>query len=141
MSYLSPFMREYKFAWPWLWPLEWAKVKCKYTVRTPISDFLHIGNSNSCSSFTVWKITTFNLLKWSWFESLILKKNVKVMNSNIAKYVVGWRLCDLQVCWKIVNLSQTVFLWSTNVKYTHTYTHTHTRDDDSYRMHCIALHL
>ena len=34
--------------WPWLWPLEWATVKCKYTIRKPISNFLHVGNSNIC---------------------------------------------------------------------------------------------
>ena len=29
-----------KFAWPWLWPLEWAKDKFIYSIRKPINDFL-----------------------------------------------------------------------------------------------------
>ena len=29
-------------------PLDWAKVKCKYTNRKPLGDFPCIGNSNIC---------------------------------------------------------------------------------------------
>ena len=48
--YLSSFMRysQSKIAWPWLLPLEWSKVKCKYTIRKPIGDLLFIGNCNIC---------------------------------------------------------------------------------------------
>ena len=35
--------------WHWPWHLKWDKVKCKYTIRKPIGDFLWVGNSNICS--------------------------------------------------------------------------------------------
>ena len=40
---------QYKFALHWIWPLERAGVKCKYTISKPVSDVLCIGNSNICS--------------------------------------------------------------------------------------------
>ena len=40
-------------------------------------------------SVTVCDITTFNLPKWSQFESQTFKKWVKVMSYNVADYVVG----------------------------------------------------
>ena len=48
------------------------------------------------------------------------------MSYNVAEYVFGCLFGDLLVGEGLTDLSQTVFVWSTNVTYTHTHTHTHT---------------
>ena len=58
-----------KFSWPWLWPLEWQKVKCKYTNRKPIDDFLWFGNSNICP--ICHHLEDFqSKFEWPWLWSL-----------------------------------------------------------------------
>ena len=50
MFALSPFAidSQSKYAWPWLWPLEWVKIKCKYDNRKATCDVICVGNCNIC---------------------------------------------------------------------------------------------
>ena len=71
-----------------------------------------------------------NLSKQSVFESITFKKQVSIIRQNIAKYVNEWRLNYLHHGNKMANLSQTVFVQSTNeaLKWTNTHTHTHSSE-------------
>ena len=50
VSPLLSFVRysQWKFAGPLAWPLEWAKVKCKYANSKAMCEFLFAGNINVC---------------------------------------------------------------------------------------------
>ena len=88
-------------------------------------------------SVILWEIITFNLRKWYWFEFCTFKKLVKVMSYNVAKYVNGWHFYVQQDSEKMADLSQTMFVSSSN----EAYTQTHRPADDSYRRQRNALHL
>ena len=50
LPYMSPFQRNLPStgAWPWSWPFEWAKVKCKYANRKITCHFLYVSSCNVC---------------------------------------------------------------------------------------------
>ena len=97
------------------------------------------------------EITTFNLPKWSRFESDLQKvgQGHELQRRRICRWVA---FCGLQDGDKIADLSQADFNWSTNKAYTNaharactrahmrTCTQTHTQLDDSNRRECNALH-
>ena len=64
-------------------------------------------------------------------ESTIFKKYVNIVSYNVAIYIIGERFNGMHDVEKMADLSQTVFMWSTNEAFkrtnTHTYIHTHTR--------------
>ena len=67
-------------------------------------------------SVSICKIATFDLPKWSQFESLTLKI---CQSYNIMEYVIGCPFYGLQDGEIKADLSQAVFFWSSNVTYTH----------------------
>ena len=58
-----------------------------------------------------------------------LQKYVNIMSYSNAEIVIGWRFNCLHDGDKMADLSQTVFVRSTNETYKRTNTHTHTYTD------------
>ena len=59
-----------------------------------------------------------------------------VKSYSVAEYVVGWLFVVYNTVEKMVDLSQTVFVWSTNMTYTHT--HANKQADNGCRPECNA---
>ena len=104
------------------WPLEWAKIKCKYASRKPMRDFLLMSIVIIVQSLTIYEI----FAKQIKCKSLILKVNIRV------KETCGMRLEMFHSIWVIFQnfsyLATYVYSYlDTNSTHTRTPTQTHTR--------------
>ena len=86
--------------WSWPWPLESAKVKCKYTSRKPLYDFSIIVNSNFyhiCHRFRDNHIWTVEILPTSVFDLETEGQNHEKQHRRLH---IGCQINSPKIRWK-----------------------------------------
>ena len=98
-----------KCAWTWPWPLEYAKIKCKYAKWKSWHNFIFDDNINVCSiSHHLWDIRKWNKMPkvwpWKW-------RSRRRKTGNVWFYAPGTVYKTL-LAWKGMVLNEEALNWA-----------------------------